>query len=217
MSFRRCPGSLAFAQPKIELVRCPHCGDDVEVWTDEAEGKCANCGRAICRTTTQSCVDWCKYARECLGEEGHKKYQDMKSRLRKETLLKAADAHMADEHQRALARARVGFAEQILRREAAADPNVVIAAAALFAVSRPGSAGGDACTRAAATQEEEPPSAADEILHELGYPEGFVKEVDGILRHQREPGASDSINFRVVREAEAFARSAAEAKRQEPG
>ena len=47
MSFKRCPGSMAFAQPKIEIVRCPHCGDDAEVWTDEAEGKCRKCGKPL--------------------------------------------------------------------------------------------------------------------------------------------------------------------------
>lgn len=41
MSFKRCPGSLSFTQPKIELVRCPHCGAEAEVWSDEADGTCA--------------------------------------------------------------------------------------------------------------------------------------------------------------------------------
>ena len=162
MSFKRCPGSMAFAQPKIEIVRCPHCGEDAEVWTDEAEGKCRACGRSVCRTVTQSCIDWCKYARECLGDEGHKKYQDMKSRLRKETLLQAADKHLADDALRRQARVRVEEAEQLLRRDPAADPNVVLAAAALRDVGGPGAVAG--------------------ILHELGYPEGFVKAVLGTCR-----------------------------------
>lgn len=189
MSFKRCPGSMAFAQPKIEIVRCPHCGDDAEVWTDEAEGKCRKCGGTVCRTTTQSCIDWCKYARDCLGDDGLKKYQDMKTRLRKETLLQAAEKHLPDDRQRKLARARIEAAEQLLRRETTADPNVVIAAAALLDVDR------------AVPEDGENPSAAAGILHELGYPEGFVKEVSGILGHLRKCDDFDSINFRVVREA----------------
>ena len=184
---------MAFAQPKIEIVRCPHCGADAEVWTDEAEGPCPNCGRTVCRTATQSCIDWCKYARECLGDDGLKRYQETKSRLRKETLIKAAEQYLTDEGQRRLARARVEFAEQMLRRESAADPNVVLAAAALM-------------TAGAAGPAMEPSSTASSILHELGYPEGFIKEVDGILRHLREPGESDSVNLRVVRDADRLAR-----------
>ena len=190
MSFKRCPGSMAFAQPRIEIVRCPHCGDDAEVWTDEAEGKCRKCGQAVIRTATQSCIDWCKYARDCLGDEGHKKYQEMKTRLRKETLLQAADLHLPDEPQRKQARARVEAAEQLLRREVAADPNVVLAAAALLDVGR--------VTPAHAAA----PATAAGILQELGYPEGFVKEVSAIQSHLQANTDVDSINFRVVREAE---------------
>lgn len=179
---------MSFTQPKIELVRCPHCGDDAEVWSDEADGKCAKCGKPVCRTTTQSCIDWCKYAKECLGVDEHKRYQDMKTRLRKESLLKAGESRLADEAQKQLARTRATFAEQILGRETAGDPNVVIAAAALLSVP-------------------EPDSAVSDILHELGYPEGFIKEVTGIVTHLREPGADESLNFRIVYDADLLTRA----------
>ena len=194
MSFKRCPGSMAFAQPKIEIVRCPHCGDDAEVWTDEAEGKCRTCGQPVCRTATQSCIDWCKYARDCLGDDGLKKYQDMKSRLRKDSLLKAAEAHLPDEAARKRTRTRVEAAEQLLRRESAADPNVVLAASALLDVTPSEPAASEGA------------SAAAGILHELGYPEGFVKEVCGILSHLRAASEADGVNFRVVHEAAALGR-----------
>lgn len=192
MSFKRCPGSMSFTQPKIELVRCPHCGDTAEVWSDEADGKCVKCGHTVCRTTSQSCIDWCKYAKECLGAEEHKRYQDLKSRMRKEALLKAAEAYLGDEQQKARARARAALAEQILSREADADPNVVIAAASLLAVSRPGS-------------ESAPAVLAAEILQDLGYPEGFIKEVCGIVSHIRNPGDGESLNCRIVHDAERLA------------
>ena len=86
MSFRRCPGSAAFMQPKIELVRCPQCQQDVEVWSDEADGTCDSCGITVVRTQSQSCVDWCRYARECLGEEKFKQYRETKSAVRKEAV-----------------------------------------------------------------------------------------------------------------------------------
>lgn len=181
---------MSFTQPKIELVRCPHCGEDAEVWSDEADGKCSKCGKTVCRTTTQSCIDWCKYASECLGADEHKRYQDLKTRLRKETLLRAGEVCLATEPQKVRARARVAAAEQILGREAAADPNVVIAASALLDVSRPGA---------------EPAVVASEILHDLGYPEGFIKEVCGIVRHIRAPGDVETLNTRIVHDAERLA------------
>ncbi len=183
---------MSFTQPKIELVRCPHCGEDAEVWSDEADGKCAKCGKTVCRTTTQSCIDWCKYASECLGADEHKRYQDMKTRLRKESLLRAGEDYLADEPEKVRARARVGFAEKILERETAADPNVVIAASALLTVSSPGS-------------DTTPTVVASEILHNLGYPEGFIKEVCGIVSHIHDTGEGESLNFRIVRDAEKLA------------
>ncbi|MEI6564090.1 MAG: hypothetical protein WCO42_07275 [bacterium] len=204
MSFKRCPGSMSFTQPKIELVRCPHCGEDAEVWSDEADGKCSKCGHTVCRTATQSCIDWCKYAKECLGDEEHKRYQDLKTRLRKETLLKAGEAYLMDEQQKSHARDRAAFAEQILSRESAADPNVVIAASVLLAVNRTVPAGGDQAVASA--------SLVSDILHELGYPEGFIKEVSGIVTCLHEFGDSESLNFRIVHDAELLASGKAGAR-----
>lgn len=179
MSFKRCPGSMSFTQPKIELVRCPHCGADAEVWSDEADGKCSQCGRTVCRTTTQSCIDWCKYARECLGENEHKRYQEMKIRLRKESLLQAAEPRLPDDAARQRARCRIEYAEQLLSHSNGADPTVVIAATAFL----------------------ETGDSAQEILHQLGYPEGFIKEVSGIISTQDNPPPHESLNGRVVRKA----------------
>ncbi|MEI7436803.1 MAG: hypothetical protein WCL16_08370 [bacterium] len=209
MSFKKCPGSMAFSQPKIELVRCPSCGDTAEVWTDEADGKCIKCGATVCRTTTQSCIDWCKYAQECLGDEEHKRYQEMKTRLRKQALLKASEEHLPDERQRGQARSRVTHAENLLSREPSADPNVVIAAAALLDVRRPEPAAGDTQAGVESNPETGQPSAAAGILHELGYPEGFIKEVCGILRQLHKPGDCDGINFRIVRDADILSRDVA--------
>jgi len=42
---------------------------EVELWTDEAEAKCGNCGNVVSRAMLQGCVDYCEGAKECLGEE----------------------------------------------------------------------------------------------------------------------------------------------------
>ena len=210
MGFKRCPGSSAFTQPKIELVRCPSCGADVELWSDEAEGKCTGCGRPICRTHTQSCIDWCKYANECLGDEAFKRYQDMRTRLRKDSLLKAAEDHLADPAARALTAARVRLAEQILSKEASADPNVVMAATALYGLGAPRPDSQPAGTAA------DQPSPAVEILQTMGYPQGFVKEVAGILRRSPEPNPAD-INARIVHDAELLATGMSGLQAKAPG
>jgi predicted RNA-binding Zn-ribbon protein involved in translation (DUF1610 family) len=71
-----CPGSQKFKQPQPENIKCPSCGSEVEIWTDEAQALCANCGKRVSRPGGQSCLDWCKYAKECVGEEVYKRYKD---------------------------------------------------------------------------------------------------------------------------------------------
>lgn len=114
MGFKRCPGSTALAQPKIELVECPHCGAEAEVWSDEAEARCDECGKTVVRLNRQSCADRCKYAKECLGETKYKKYQDTKSAIRKEALMRAAaDRFGLDEKQVEAAQACLKRAEEL--------------------------------------------------------------------------------------------------------
>lgn len=72
-----CPGSQKFKQPQPEEVACPFCGEGLEIWTDEFEILCSGCGKKVSRSG-QSCLDWCKAAKECVGEEIYRKYVDSK-------------------------------------------------------------------------------------------------------------------------------------------
>lgn len=46
----------------------------MEIWTDEVKAKCPKCKKSVVRNGGATCLDWCKYAKECLGEELYKKY-----------------------------------------------------------------------------------------------------------------------------------------------
>jgi hypothetical protein len=61
---RACPGLEDLLRPKPEYIDCPRCGSEVEIWTDEKEAKCTNCGMVVARDRA-SCLDWCKYAEKC--------------------------------------------------------------------------------------------------------------------------------------------------------
>ena len=73
-----CPGAQRFKQPHPETMKCRHCGAEVEMWSDEVEVACKNCTKRICRIEGQSCLDWCKYAKECVGDEKYGKYMKNK-------------------------------------------------------------------------------------------------------------------------------------------
>ena len=192
MSFKRCPGSSSFAQPSIELVPCPSCGGEAEIWSDEPTGTCDACGRTITRTSTQSCLDWCKYARECLGEEKYKQYQNLKSTVRKEALLSAASDRFGWGRQQLNAAVLLmERAEELLRDRPEADPNAVIAAVVL----RLGCGKAPAGTSAESSQE-----VARAVLEGLDYPHGFVEKVCMLLTPTGHDASNDP-DAATVREA----------------
>jgi len=66
--FTRCPGAGPFAEPVPEVLRCPHCGMDVEIFTNEQYLRCYHCGGMVTKEKRPSCFDWCKYAESCRRE-----------------------------------------------------------------------------------------------------------------------------------------------------
>ena len=73
MTFQ-CPGR-DFRKLRVGLYKCPQCGSEVEIFSDEARVKCHKCGQMVYREKMPSCIDWCASARECLGEEKWRQLQ----------------------------------------------------------------------------------------------------------------------------------------------
>ncbi len=63
-----CPGQDG-RNLKVSLHKCPNCGNEVEIFSDETRIKCRKCGNDVYKDNVPSCVEWCVKARECLGEE----------------------------------------------------------------------------------------------------------------------------------------------------
>ncbi len=70
----KCPGSLGFSQPHPEYIKCPFCSYEIEIFSDEASAVCAKCKKTVFRQTDQTCLDWCRYAKQCVGEKAYEKY-----------------------------------------------------------------------------------------------------------------------------------------------
>lgn len=64
-----CPGSANITgTPTLAVKRCPQCGSEVELFSTDLQVSCSKCG-FIVYNDIQSCIKWCKKARECVGEE----------------------------------------------------------------------------------------------------------------------------------------------------
>ena len=57
-------------KPQIKIMEkiCPQCGNEIEIFSVDTEAVCENCGFTIYNDTV-TCVQWCKYARQCMGDE----------------------------------------------------------------------------------------------------------------------------------------------------
>ena len=63
-----CPGSAFIRTPTLTIKECPECGAEIEIFSNDKSVKCERCGFTA-YNDQQSCIDWCKYARECFGDE----------------------------------------------------------------------------------------------------------------------------------------------------
>jgi len=65
----KCPGQDD-RNLKTEIITCPDCGYQLEIFSDEIRIRCRQCGNSVSNKRPPSCLDWCKSARECIGALG---------------------------------------------------------------------------------------------------------------------------------------------------
>ncbi len=63
-----CPGAADLKRPTIKYKTCPKCGEEIELFSDDVKMDCEECGFTVYNDAL-SCVEWCEYAKECVGEE----------------------------------------------------------------------------------------------------------------------------------------------------
>jgi len=54
--------------PTIIEKICPQCGHEIELFSIDTQMACEHCG-FVAYNDTLSCVQWCQYARQCVGDE----------------------------------------------------------------------------------------------------------------------------------------------------
>ena len=68
MIFEGCQGKPR--TPTLAEKRCPRCGSLVEIFSVDTEAVCESCGCGqVIYNDALSCVQWCQYAKKCVGEE----------------------------------------------------------------------------------------------------------------------------------------------------
>lgn len=138
-----------------------------------------------------SCLEWCKFAKDCVGEEAYDRYMKNRALGLRRRLLEALGENWGGDTQRLQqAQAVLSWSEEILKKEDA-DWHIVIPASILQNIDAAEISGGL--------------RAAREILLRSGL---MREDVDKICRIIEGDPSEDSTEFDVVHDAVQLARSA---------
>ncbi|MCP3944240.1 MAG: HD domain-containing protein [Desulfobacteraceae bacterium] len=199
----KCPGqdTQYWNQHSIFDTECPECGHPMEFFKDDATRRCGHCKKKIVNPKMDfGCASYCKFAEQCLGslpEEFVAKRDDLlKDRVAVEMKKYFGTDFKRIGHAGMVAR----FAEKIGKKEKA-NLAVVLCAAYLHDIGIK-NAEEKHNSSAAKHQEIEGPPVARKLMENLGAKKELVEEVCEIIGHHHHPKGDDSLNFKVLYDAD---------------
>jgi DNA-directed RNA polymerase subunit RPC12/RpoP/HD superfamily phosphohydrolase YqeK len=199
----KCPGqdSRFWKQDAITESKCPKCGRSVEFFKDDTARRCPHCGHRFVNPDMDfGCAAYCQFAEQCLGslpEEVKDQQQDLlKDRVGMEMRKTFKTDLKRIRHATTVAR----YAERIGKDEGG-NLGVIIMAAYLHDIGIVEAERKHAST-APTHQHQEGPPIARQILEKLGADEDLVGEVCDIVGHHHAPRDQESLNFKVVYDAD---------------
>jgi HD superfamily phosphodiesterase len=201
MDHQFCPGSRFLRQPAPEAFFCPNCGEEVEIWTDEFKRECPNCHRSVLRDATMGCLDWCKYAKECVGDVTYDRYMENRAKGLKKKLMDELEEFFGSDRERIEhAQDVLKYAEELLEMEEA-DWHIVAPASILHDIGIKPSEQKYGSSDAV-YQEREGPPIARQILLKMGFVLDDIQEICDIIGHHHHPKDQESLNFKVLYDAD---------------
>ncbi|MFH1757762.1 MAG: HD domain-containing protein [Pseudomonadota bacterium] len=199
----RCPGqdSRYWKPGAIYEVTCPHCGSSVEFFKDESTRRCKKCGNKLVNPKMDfGCASYCKYAEQCLGELPPEVLAQRNELLKDRVAIEIKQYFKKDFKRIGHATKVARYAEQIVKEEKG-DPAIALSAAYLHDIGIKEAEERYQSTEAK-YQEELGPPIAREILTKLGANPELTEEVCDIVGHHHHPRPVETINFKVVYDAD---------------
>ena len=72
--------------PTIIEKICPQCGHEIEMFSIDTDMACEHCG-FVAYNDTLSCVQWCQYAKKCVGDEMYAQMMAIAAKQKEEAAL----------------------------------------------------------------------------------------------------------------------------------
>ncbi len=199
----QCPGqdSRYWDGEAIFESTCPKCGKSVEFYKDDSKRKCKNCGHEVLNPKLDfGCASYCPHAEQCLGSLPPEMLNQKKDLLINRVAIEMKKYFDGDFKRIGHAGKVAWYAEKISESEEG-NKAVILITAYLHDIGIKESEK-KFNSSAAKYQHSEGPPVAREILTKLKANEGLMEEVCDIIGHHHNPRPEETINFKVVYDAD---------------
>jgi HD superfamily phosphohydrolase YqeK/DNA-directed RNA polymerase subunit RPC12/RpoP len=199
----KCPGQdTRYWKPgAIFEAKCPQCGSDVEFFQDDTARKCSNCGRKFVNPKVDfGCASYCQYAEQCLGDLPPELLAQKENLLKDRVAIEMKRYFGHDFKRIGHAASVARYAERIVKEEGG-NPAVVLCAAYLHDIGIHEAERKYQNTAAKYQHKEGPPIVRD-ILTKLRAKEDLIDEVCDIVGHHHHPRDEETLNFKIIFDAD---------------
>lgn len=199
----KCPGqdTQYWNKDAIFDTKCPECGSSMEFFKDDTSRRCRNCGKRIVNPSMDfGCASYCQYADQCIAtlpEEFVRQRED----LLKDRVAVEMKRYFKSDFKRIGHAMRVARYAEHIGREEQGNLAVILAAAYLHDIGIKESER-KYNSNAPKYQEIEGPPIARDILEKLGAKAEMVEEVCDIVGHHHHPREDETVNFKVLYDAD---------------
>ncbi|MBW1893703.1 MAG: HD domain-containing protein [Deltaproteobacteria bacterium] len=202
----KCPGQdTQYWKPgAIFDSKCPECGHNVEFFKDDTMRRCPACGHRFLNPGLDfGCAAYCQFAEQCIGNLPPELLAQKEDLLKDRVAIEMKRYFKSDFKRIGHATRVARYAERIGKQEAG-NLAVILSAAYLHDIGIH-EAERKYNSTAAKYQEQEGPPIARSILEKLGANEEMTDEVCDIVGHHHSPRPDETVNFKVLYDADLIA------------
>ncbi len=202
----KCPGqdSRYWKPGAIFDSTCPKCARQVEFFKDDTTRKCNHCGHRFVNPQMDfGCAAYCQYAEQCIGDLPPEVAAQREDFLKDKVAIEMKRYFKRDFKRIGHATRVARYAERIGKIEQG-NMAVILTSAYLHDIGIP-EAERKYDSASPKYQHIEGPPIARSILEKLGAKEPLIQEVCDLIGHHHWPREEETINFKVLYDADLIA------------